>query len=81
MAPGLPLLWDDGDLSAVADILAKSYPVEEDQILLLMGHGSSHMANDLYIRLIQHMESRGGQPAPLSGGGRIPGILRCAGTG
>lgn len=60
---GLPLLWDDGDLAAVADILAGAYPVEEDQILLLMGHGSSHMANDLYLRLIRHMESRGGQMA------------------
>lgn len=29
-ALGLPLLWDDGDLSAVADILAESYPVGED---------------------------------------------------
>lgn len=62
-ALGLPLLWDDGDLSAVADILAESYPVEEDQILLLMGHGSSHMANDLYLRMTQRMEARGGQMA------------------
>lgn len=62
-ALGLPLLWDDKDLSAVADILADAYPVDEDQILLLMGHGSSHMANDLYLRLLQHMESRGGQMA------------------
>ena len=62
-ALGLPLLWDDGDLSAMADILADAYQVEEDQVLLLMGHGSSHTANDLYIRLLQHMEARGGQMA------------------
>lgn len=58
---GLPLLWDDEDLSAMADILADAYPVEEDQVLLLMGHGSSHMANDLYFRLAHHMEARGRQ--------------------
>ena len=62
-ALGLPLLWDDSDCSAIIDILRAVYPVEEDQALLLMGHGTRHAANDLYLRLSQHMEALSGQMA------------------
>ena len=60
---GLPLLWDDGDLESMIDILEHVYPVQKDEVLLLMGHGTSHGANDLYLRLAQRMETRGEQMA------------------
>ena len=58
---GLPLLWDDGDFDAVIDILERAYPVQSDEVLLLMGHGTSHGANNLYLRLAQRMEAQGEQ--------------------
>ena len=68
-ALGLPLLWDDGDLESMIDILEHVYPVQKDEVLLLMGHGTSHGANDLYLRLAQRMETRGEQMALCTGEG------------
>lgn len=62
-ALGLPLLWDDSDFEAMIDLLERTYPVQKDQVLLLMGHGTSHGANDLYLRLAQRMAARGEQMA------------------
>lgn len=63
-ALGLPLLWDDSDCSAMINILSSAYPVKEDEVLLLMGHGTRHGANDLYVRLSLCMElQRGAQMA------------------
>ena len=62
-ALGLPLLWDDSDLEAMIDLLERTYPVQGDEVLLLMGHGTRHGANDLYLRLAQRMEARGEQMA------------------
>ena len=36
-------------------VLQEAYPVDDDTILLLMGHGTEHAANDIYIRLAQKM--------------------------
>lgn len=58
---GQPLLWDDSDLTAIMDILAGAYPLGEEEALVMMGHGTRHAANDLYTRLDQRMERRGGQ--------------------
>lgn len=60
---GLPLLWDDGDLDAVIDLLERSYPVDADTVLLAMGHGSTHPSNCLYQRLAEKLRARGGPTA------------------
>ncbi|MGM9605899.1 MAG: sirohydrochlorin cobaltochelatase [Oscillospiraceae bacterium] len=63
IAMGLPLLWDDSDLSAVMEILEQAYPRQEDTVLLAMGHGTEHESNCLYVRLAQRMKERGGTMA------------------
>ena len=65
IALGLPLLWDDSDCSAIIDILDNAYPVGDDEILLLMGHGTRHGANDLHVRLSLCMEMRRGERMAL----------------
>lgn len=62
-ALGLPLLWDDSDISDIIDILEQAYPAAADELLLLMGHGTRHTANGLYFRLAECMERRGVQMA------------------
>lgn len=52
---GKPLLCSDPDLDAIIRVLQEAYPVDGDTILLLMGHGTEHTANDIYIRLAQKM--------------------------
>jgi sirohydrochlorin cobaltochelatase len=52
---GKPLLCDEPDLDAIIRMLQEAYPVDDDTILLLMGHGTEHAANDIYIRLAQKM--------------------------
>ena len=64
-ALGLPLLWDDGDCSAIINILDSAYPAGDDEILLLMGHGTRHGANDLYVRLSLCMEVQKGERMAL----------------
>lgn len=63
IALGLPLLWDDGDLTAMMEILEQAYPRREDTVLLAMGHGTEHESNCLYVRLAQRMQERGGAMA------------------
>lgn len=63
IAMGLPLLWDDSDLSAIMEILERAYPREENTVLLAMGHGTGHEANCLYVRLAERMKERGGAMA------------------
>lgn len=60
---GLPLLWDDGDLDAIIDLLERSYPVDADTVLLAMGHGSAHASNCLYQRMAEKLCARGGSTA------------------
>lgn len=52
---GKPLLCGDQDLNAIIRVLQEAYPVDDDTILLLMGHGTEHIANDIYIRLAQKL--------------------------
>lgn len=61
VAMGLPLLWDDTDLTAMIGILERAYPVAEDTVLLAMGHGTEHESNSLYVRLAGLMEKRSGR--------------------
>lgn len=48
---GRPLLCGESDLDAITAILREAYPTPEDTVLLAMGHGTEHTANDLYERL------------------------------
>lgn len=45
---GRPLLEEPKDLIRMAEILAKNFAVEEEEALLLFGHGSRHLANFIY---------------------------------
>ncbi len=63
IAMGLPLLWDDSDLSAIMEILEQAHSREEDTVLLAMGHGTEHESNCLYVRLAECMQERGGAMA------------------
>ena len=60
---GLPLLWDDRDLIPLTKLLERAYPMEEDQVLLAMGHGTDHSANGIYHRLARCMAERSGRLA------------------
>lgn len=53
---GKPLLCDDQDLDTIITVLQSAYPVADDTVLLLMGHGTEHAANDIYIRLARKMQ-------------------------
>ena len=46
-----PLISAPEDLVAVADAVLSHYPLSEGQALLLMGHGSGHIANMIYPAL------------------------------
>lgn len=46
---------DEAFLQAVLD----AYPLEKDQALVLMGHGSAHPANAVYARLQQQLDRMG----------------------
>lgn len=45
---GQPLLTSEEDYKELATIIRNAYPVEEDEVLVLMGHGSDHHANSAY---------------------------------
>lgn len=64
-AIGQPLLRDDGDLDGIAGVLREAYPTPEDTVLLAMGHGTDHSANDLYERLAEKLRRREGPPMRL----------------
>ena len=51
------LLHCEKDLDDIIRILHEAYPIADDTVLLLMGHGTAHSANDLYIRLAEKMRS------------------------
>lgn len=55
---GQPLLWDDGDLVPMMELLERAYPLGEDAVLLAMGHGTEHSANGIYERLARCMRER-----------------------
>lgn len=56
---GLPLLWDDGDLRAVLEILQAEYPEEADTVRVAMGHGTAHPAGEIYPRFARMMAGSG----------------------
>ncbi len=52
---GQPLFWDDSDLNIMMNILQEAYHVDDDTVLLAMGHGTEHESNCLYVRLASKM--------------------------
>ncbi len=48
---GAPLITGPEDLNAVADAVLAHYPPQAGRALLLMGHGSGHIANMIYPAL------------------------------
>jgi sirohydrochlorin cobaltochelatase len=55
---GQPLLADDIDLIKVADFFGKCFARDEDEAIVLMGHGSPHKANETYSKLEQIMQNK-----------------------
>ena len=45
---GQPLLSGEEDYKELATIIHREYPVGEDEVLVMMGHGSDHHANSAY---------------------------------
>jgi len=64
---GLPLLWDDADCAAIADLLHNAYPTGEGGVLLAMGHGTGHSADGIYDRLLAHLRRRGAELCTVEG--------------
>ena len=62
---GRPLLGGESDLDAITAILREAYPTAEDTVLLTMGHGTEHNANDLYERLTEKFRAQDGAPMRL----------------
>lgn len=62
---GKPLLWEETDLDSMIQILQNAYPVDSNSVLLLMGHGTEHSANDIYIQLAQKMHQLSGSAMRL----------------
>lgn len=53
---GQPLLTCEADTDRMIALLQKAYPVSEDTMVLLMGHGTAHSANSIYLRMAEKME-------------------------
>lgn len=64
---GKPLLWDDADIATLTQAVKAAYPVEEDTILLGMGHGTSHAADSIYHRLRRAMNAQGMELCTVEG--------------
>lgn len=48
---GAPLLKDAEDIKTIANILHTEYPMEGDECLVLMGHGTEHFCNTVYAAM------------------------------
>lgn len=60
LSMGKPLLWEERDLDDMLQVLKAAYPVAADTVLLLMGHGTAHSANRIYLRLAEKMRETPG---------------------
>jgi len=54
-----PLLYDTRDLKEVAEFIKESYPMREQEALVLMGHGTGHFANLIYPAMDYILKSSG----------------------
>lgn len=64
---GRPLLWEDADITALAEAVKAHYSLPEDTILLGMGHGTSHTADGVYRRLRSAMNALGMELCTVEG--------------
>lgn len=64
---GQPLLWEDAAIQEMARILQQAYPVPEDTVLLAMGHGTAHAADNVYSRLREEMNALGMELCTVEG--------------
>lgn len=64
---GEPLLCEDSDLLFLVQCLRESYPLPEDTILLAMGHGTFHTADQMYVRLRKIMQQEGMELCTVEG--------------
>ncbi len=56
---GTPLLYSHDDVVAFAQILPSIIDVKEDEIAILMGHGTEHDANSVYTDIANELEKIG----------------------
>lgn len=57
---GTPLLTDEDDSEAIVEAVAKEFPeLQDDEMLVLMGHGTTHYANSIYAALDYRFKDRG----------------------
>lgn len=64
---GRPLLWDDADMCNLVNALKKGYPMPDDTVLLAMGHGTSHTADNRYTMLRRMMQAQGMELCTVEG--------------
>ncbi len=48
---GKPILYSDNDYKICCEVIANNILKEENEAIILMGHGSKYSSNDLYIKL------------------------------
>ena len=53
---GRPLILNEEDCAAVAQILQDENPLSDDEALILMGHGTEHQANEIYSLLQKKLD-------------------------
>lgn len=57
---GTPLLTEESDNEAIVDAVAREFSdLSEDEMLVLMGHGTTHYANSIYAALDYRFKDRG----------------------
>lgn len=55
MKIGKPLMWDESDYKQVTEFIINEYE-SSDKAVVLMGHGTEHKANEVYIKLSDMLE-------------------------
>jgi sirohydrochlorin cobaltochelatase len=59
IALGRPFLADSSDCELMAEILARRFAAKpEDSAIVLMGHGSSHEGNSMYVEMQKALSSK-----------------------
>ena len=59
VAIGAPLLTSMEDQTKIIKAVAENLPVEKDEALILMGHGTEHFANSIYAALDYQFKDTG----------------------
>lgn len=58
---GKPLFADHSDVETFTNIISKAFPLEEDEALVLMGHGTEHEINKVYEEIKAEFDKKGFQ--------------------